>query len=465
MLHAFQLGTRMQILQINAYDEGGGAETVAKNLQREYRAAGHDAWMAVGFRRSQDRHVVEIPNAQSRSALWQFCYRLEDAAVRRKIPAVPGLAKWLSKLDPAERERVLNRNNGGEDFYHPSTARILELAPRKPEIVHCHNLHVNYFDLRLLPWLTSQAPVIFTLHDAWLLSGHCAHSFDCERWKTGCGECPDLTISPAIAKDATAANWKLKAGIFAGCRLRVATPSQWLMDKVSQSMLQPAIVESRVIPNGVDLSIYKPGDRQKARMELGIALDAKVLLFTSNWARNSPWRDFKTLQDAVGLIAAKMNGAKIVFLALGEDAPSENVGQARIDFVPYQKDPAIVAKYYQAADIYLHATRTDTFPNVILESQACGCPVVATGVGGIPEQIENRKTGFIVKAAAAAEMADCAVELLRNDALRHSIREAALSKIRLHNDWKDVAGRYLSWFEEITAGDNRGVSAAKILNV
>jgi len=142
--------------------------------------------------------------------------------------------------------------------------------------------------LRLLPWLTHQAPVVFTLHDAWLLSGHCAHSFDCERWKIGCGECPDLTIIPAIKKDATASNWKLKEKIYAASRLRMTTPSRWLMDKVTQSMLQPAIVESRVIPNGVDISIYKPGDRRAARTELGIPLESKVLLFTSNWARNSP---------------------------------------------------------------------------------------------------------------------------------------------------------------------------------
>ncbi len=453
----------MHILQVNAYDEGGGAETVAMNLQREYRAAGHDAWMAVGFRRSQDRHVVEIPNQQSRSRWWQFCYRLEDGSLRRKVPAVPQLARWLTLLDSAERERVSNRKNGGEDFYHPGTARVLELTPRKPEIVHCHNLHVNYFDLRLLPWLTSQAPVVFTLHDAWLLSGHCAHSFDCDRWKTGCGECPDLTISPAITKDATASNWKLKAKIFAGSRLRVATPSQWLMDKVSQSMLQPAIVESRVIPNGVDLSIYKPGDRRTARADLGIPAEARVLLFTSNWARNSPWRDFKTLQQAVGLIAERIIGEKVIFLALGEEAPSETVGKARIDFVPYQKNPSIVAKYYQAADVYLHATRTDTFPNVILEAQACGCPVVATGVGGIPEQIENARTGFIVKAASPAEMAERAVELLSNDGLQRSMREAALAKIRLHHDWRDVANKYLAWFEEITADPIRSGTPAKIL--
>ena len=108
-------------------------------------------------------------------------------------------------------------------------------------------------------------PTVLTLHDAWLLSGHCAHSFDCERWKTGCGECPDLTIEPAIRRDATADNWVRKRDIYARSRLYVATPSPWLMGRVEQSMLAPAVEQARVIPNGVDLSVFRPADKRSIR--------------------------------------------------------------------------------------------------------------------------------------------------------------------------------------------------------
>ena len=110
-----------------------------------------------------------------------------------------------------------------------------------PSVIHCHNLHSGYFDLRALPWLSRVAPVVLTLHDAWLLSGHCAHSFGCDRWKNGCGACPDLSIPPAIAKDGTAANWKRKRRIFERSQLYVVTPSQWMMDRAQQSILAPAI--------------------------------------------------------------------------------------------------------------------------------------------------------------------------------------------------------------------------------
>ena len=78
-----------------------------------------------------------------------------------------------------------------------------------------------------------------------------------------------------------------------------------------------------------------------------------------------------------------------VFLALGETAPSEDFGTAKLQFIPYQENTRKVAEYYQAADVYVHAAKVDTFPNTVLEALACGTPVVATAVGGIPEQING----------------------------------------------------------------------------
>jgi hypothetical protein len=81
----------------------------------------------------------------------------------------------------------------GSRIYFAGTKR-LELAD-KPDIVHCHNLHGEYFDLHALDWLSARVPVVITMHDAWLLSGHCVHSLGCGRWETGCGKCPDDSLS------------------------------------------------------------------------------------------------------------------------------------------------------------------------------------------------------------------------------------------------------------------------------
>jgi hypothetical protein len=99
---------------------------------------------------------------------------------------------WLEAL--AEGMPGLRRAAGLEDFDHPSTWDLLSLTRGEPSIVHLHNLHGDYFDLRYLPTLSRQVPCVVSMHDAWLLSGHCAHSLDCDRWLRGCGKCPYLTL-------------------------------------------------------------------------------------------------------------------------------------------------------------------------------------------------------------------------------------------------------------------------------
>src|SRR5262245_59012697 len=140
------------------------------------------------------------------------------------------LSPWRGRVRWAERahtlftyhigqpHRWLQIRCGYEDFNFPASWHLLDLPPERPDILHCHNLHGSYFDLRALPWLSQQVPVVLTLHDAWLLSGHCAHSFDCQRWQTGCGQCPDLAIPPAIRRDATAYNWRRKRDVYTKSR-------------------------------------------------------------------------------------------------------------------------------------------------------------------------------------------------------------------------------------------------------
>jgi glycosyltransferase involved in cell wall biosynthesis len=363
---------------------------------------------------------------------------------------------------------VLDTYRGVEDFRFPGTWQLLKLTPQPPDIVHCHNLHGGYFDLRALPWLCQQVPVVLTLHDAWLLSGHCGHSFDCERWKTGCGHCPDLTIYPAIRKDATAYNWRCKQEIYSKSRLYVATPCHWLMKKVEQSMLAPAVAEARVIPHGVDLSIFQPGDRRAARAALNLPQDAMVLLFTANGIRQNLWKDYQTMRAAVAQLAERLHDRRVLFIALGEDAPAERIGHAQVDFVPYQQDRYVVARYYQAADVYVHAAKVDTFPNAVLEALACGTPVVATAVGGIPEQVKgfalahggshsldlNRSgvdeaTGILVPPGHAEWLAHC-LELLISDAfLRHRLSTNAACDAQWRFDLNRVVEAYLDWYRAI----------------
>lgn len=445
----------LRVLQINSRDNHGGAARIAWGLHQAYLQQGHQAWMAVGAKFSDDERVALIPNEQVKPAYVQILRKVRRYLRRKRLPGSRALSRIMAYL--IEPERIRDTRRGIENFHAPGTWHIFDRLPEYPDIIHAHNLHRNYFDLRALPWLSQQAPMVLTLHDAWLLSGHCSHSFSCDRWKTGCGLCPDLTIYPEVEADATDFNWQRKAGIYARSRLFITTPSQWLLNMVQQSMLMAGTVEYRVIPNGIDLETFCPADKKMARAKLDIPQDSKVVLFVAEGIRANIFKDYETMGAAVTQVADQLGEQNLIFLALGEEDNQDRIGPAELRFVPYQPDPARVAQYYQAADVYIHAARADTFPTVILEALACGTPVVATKVGGIPEQVkalnetddQNNATGMLIGPGDAPAMAIAIQELLLNDLLREQLATNAVQDARERFDIKDQVRHYLTWYQEV----------------
>jgi glycosyltransferase involved in cell wall biosynthesis len=305
-------------------------------------------------------------------------------------------------------------------------------------------------------------PTVVTLHDMWMLTGHCAHSLDCGRWVTGCGQCPDLRLEPAIRRDATAENWRRKQAIYAGSRLQVATPSRWLRDRVVESMLGPQVRDLRVIPNGIDTSVFHPAQRREVREALGLPLDDRIVLLTTG-SRGSMWKDDQTLRAAMAEVRANDDTAATLFVAVGRESAVAGTGQARTRSIPFQHDPRVMAQYYQAADLYLHAARADTFPLAVLESMGCGTPVIATAVGGIPEQIDpatieeirggaiGEATGVLVGKGNAAQMAAATIALLTHDVARTRMGDHAAARTRATFDVSVQVAAYLDWFQELVA--------------
>jgi glycosyltransferase involved in cell wall biosynthesis len=444
----------LSITQVSATEHGGGAETVARQLHHCFRARGHDAALLVGRGRATGPDVHAF--GEGRHA---------------------GLRHLL-----AGPLRIIDRQRGLETYRYPRSRRMIDAAGA-PDVVHLHNLHGGYFDLGQLPELSRRLPVVLTLHDAWLLSGHCAHSFDCERWRTGCGACPDLTIYPAIRRDATAMNWQRKRDIFARSRLHVAAPSEWLADRVRESMMAPALAELRVIPNGVDLDVFRPGDRQAARSALGIPAHADVLLVVGS--RNNRFKDFELALDAAER-AATLADREITMIAVGDAAPDAQHGRVRVRSVPFVHDTGDMVGWYHAADIYVHAARADTFPTAVLEALACGLPVVATAVGGIPEQVRPlastgatvgtagaatgtvaattgavatptgaaaAATGVLTPAGDAAAMAIALARLLADAALRQQLGDSAARDAARRFDLRRQCDVYLDWYRSIVVAE------------
>lgn len=446
---------------MSSSDVSGGAQKVAWNLFRFYRELGQQSYLAVGYKSLDDPDILPVSHDEDRNGWSRFWWRAH--AHMERIDRNGRLSRLARKL--AEPAALVDTLQGIEDFHFPGTWRLLEMPPYPPDILHCHNLHLGYFDLRALPWLSHRVPTILTLHDAWLLSGHCAHSCGCERWRIGCGECPDLTLYPDVRRDSTALNWERKRQLYTKSRLYVATPSRWLMEKVEHSILALGIMESRVIPNGVDLTVFHPAEKVASRKTLGLPADAKVLLFAANGVRQNPWKDYELLRAAITRVASHEGESEIVFVALGEAGSHERIGRGEIRFVSYESSPQRVACYYQAADLYVHAAKVDTFPNTVLEALACGTPVVATAVGGIPEQVrrlapENdslrgygveQATGVLTPAKDIEALAAAMELLLCDELLRRRMSENAARDARQRFDLNRQVNGYMDWYREILA--------------
>ena len=437
----------MKILQVNQQIEPGGAAGICLALHRALLAGEHKSAVLVGSRTRAVPGVSPIEHDRYRSG-WGRFWSTAATRLHRYTGRIRGAQRvserWLPRV--ASPGRFWSWWAGHEDFDFPGTKDLLEYATFDPDVLHLHNLHGGYFDLRKLPRLSRTVPTIITLHDAWLLAGHCSHSFDCERWKSGCGSCPDLSIPPAVRRDGTAFNWRRKRDIYQSSRLSLVCPSQWLADKVRQSIVMPGAKRLKVIPNGVDTSVFKPGDGASAREQLGWPQEAFIVMFAAQSARHSIWKDYSTMREAVRLAGEKVVGRPIRFFAIGDTAPADEAGAAKIEFLPYRDS---MAECYQACDVYLHAAKADTFPSTVIEALACAAPVVATAVGGIPEQIVEGETGFLVPPGDALAFAERLSRLSRSPELARTMGAAASRDARGRFTLERMVSNYLELYQEV----------------
>lgn len=439
----------MNILVINTFDQAGGAEKVAFDLCRLYADQGHDVRLLVKNRRTTVNSVIE-GNVYAHTMPWSgVCHVLENQV--RALPRFRGQYRLADAFRVAAfPQRLRDQYRGVEDFNYPYSHDLLHDTCWQPDVVHAHNLHGNYFDLRALAALSRQIPLIWTLHDTWALTGHCGHFEDigCERWRSGCGHCPDLQRPPSIRRDQTAANWQRKREIYSQSQLAIATPSQWLLEYVNQSIIQPRW--ARVIHNGIDLSIFRPGDRTAARATLGLPQDAFICTFAAqSGGGNNPYKDYTTVTQAVEGITAARPEKQIVFVCIGGDAA--NMAASNHHYTGYISDPQRMALYYQASDVLLHAANIENFPCVILEASACGTPVIATSVGGIPEILLDGDNGFLVPRRDSNAMKQKLLYLIDHPQLATAMGERASRNIQQHFSLETQVSQYLGWFDELVS--------------
>lgn len=264
-------------------------------------------------------------------------------------------------------------------------ALIKRLKLFQPDIVHLHNLHSFCINLPLLfRYLRkNNISVVWTLHDCWAFTGHCPYftMVKCDKWKTGCGKCPQLDCYPKTWIDTTRMMFKQKRKWFCGIKgMTIVTPSRWLADLARQSFLNQYPI--KVINNGIDLSVFKPTE-SNFRQKYCISTDKSVLLGVA-----FGWGKRKGLDVFIELFK-RLDREKYQIVLVGTDDKIDDQLPGGIISIHRTNDQKELAQIYSAADLFVNPTREEVLGMVNIESLACGTPVLTFRTGGSPEILDE----------------------------------------------------------------------------
>jgi putative colanic acid biosynthesis glycosyltransferase len=261
----------------------------------------------------------------------------------------------------------------------------------KPDIIHLHDLHGYFINIEnLVDWISqTKIPTVWTFHCDYMFTGRCGFSQDCDRWITGCQKCPHLSRYPGVwffdqARDMYIEKQKLFANLQ---RLEIVSPSKWLAGRIKRSFLSNRNIS--VIPNGLDVDIFKPRITVK-----------------SKWQAENHGR-FCVISVGANLMSNRKGGHWVLELAkrfISRDIDFVMVGVDSIPkFVPPNvtiyssvKDQQKLAEYYSMGDVLLLTSTVESFSMVTAEALACGLPVIGFKAGA-PEEVAPTGFGFFVQ--------------------------------------------------------------------
>lgn len=403
----------MKILQISTTDISGGAAIAGYRLYQSLQKLGVDVKILVGQKQTNDLNINQINQR-------------------------PYINKALTKISARVGLHYLAITDTWNIKQHPFY--------QEADILNFHNLHGQYFNYLAMPQLTDQRPAVYTLHDMWSFTGHCAYSFACDRWQIGCGQCPNLATYPAVKVDNTRIEWQLKKWIYQSSDLTIVTPSHWLKEAVQKSILKDKPIYH--IPYGLDLAEYQPLDQKLCRLALNLDINKHIIALG---AQNLG--DYRKGTDLVLAALQKLPESlkqNLILLLLGNQ--SQEFAQ-KIDIpvisLGYVEGDRLKAIFYSAADIFVCPTRADNLPLVLQESMACGTPMVSFDVGGVTELVRDGVTGYVALPENAQDLSQKIIQILENHDIRaqmsENCRQIALQEYSLELQAK----RYLELYQHL----------------
>ena len=351
----------MKILLINSICGSGSTGRIVADLWKALKEEGHEAKVAYGFGKASGVAQEDLIKYNNKAG-----YYIHNAFA--KLTDKTGLYSTLQTKYLVKRIKEFD-----------------------PDVIHLHQLHGYHINYKVLFDYLSKADkkVVWTLHDCWAFTGHCAYfSFNkCDKWKAGCDNCAHMDEYPVCyLKGNAKRNFRIKKQAFTSVKdMTIVTPSRWLAEIVKESFLGQYPIE--VIHNGIDLTVFKPTEND-FKEKNGIT-DKKMVLAVAN-----VWEPRKGLSDILRLAEMLDDNYKVVIVGLSEEQkkelPENIIGITRTNSVQE------LVKIYSAADVFVNFSVEETFGLVTAEAIACGTPVITYDKTAVPE-IVDENVGIVVR--------------------------------------------------------------------
>jgi len=419
-------GDALRVLHL-ATLEGGGAGVAAYRLHRGLRQIGVNSVMSVLHKASDDPSVYWIHGIQGSS---------ENPQAVSLWPHL--LQQWKGTL-----QRFPDRSRSLCFFSTPDSNVELERQFKDFDIVNMHWV-AGLVDIRRMPEMFAGKKLFWTLHDMNPFTGGCHYAQDCTRYETGCHDCPQLGPGP---EDIVRNIWNIKQKSYRKLDLTIVTPSKWIGDCSQKSALFRRFPH-RVIPYGLDLENYSPLDRSLARKKLGLSEHAKIILFGAS-ALADYRKGFDLFLNAIAHLPHLAKGMEIILIAFGQADDLSHINSPYpLHALGHLNTPAELRTAYSAADVFVIPTREDNLPNTVLESMACGTPVVGFDLGGLTDMVVHRKTGYLAPFPDIKEMA-CGIHwILQNKDMK--FRRACRERAEQHYALTKQANNYMALYRAAT---------------
>lgn len=418
-----------RVTHLNTNDISGGAARAAYRLHQGLRGIGLESSMYVRHKSSQD---VDAASYDAPPA--SIIQRLKDRFLRR----------WLRRrIDQYQETRPHNL----EIFSQARTLdgnRVVDALPESD----IYNLHwVNGFiDPRPFFQQTHQ-PVVWTLHDMNPFTGGCHYNVGCRRYRESCGMCPQL--GSMEERDLSREIWDYKQDAYqeaiASGRLQIVAPSEWLAREAKSSTLFGS-APVHVIPYGLDHKAFRPRDTEGLRNALSIPTNHRILLFVADSTRNHR-KGFDCLQGAL----SGFDQDNVTLISIGGHEPELKASTPHIHLGRVQSD-ILLSVFYSLADLFVIPSRQDNLPNTVLESMACGTPVVGFDTGGISDMVRPGETGWLAEVGNTRALRAAITEGLSNDTERHRMSTRCREIVETEYPLKIQAQRYRALYNQMITG-------------